>query len=293
MDEPWGINGPDFLALYGALLLAPALVSLVWWQLQKRRSRPGAAPTGLSTYQLAWLAGGPVRAAQTAFVTLLERGAVRIGSSGFLTRVDEEAGEPLEKDALSAAKRQHVAHAVRATSLRSHCNRIGDGLIDAGLLVPYAETEKRLRVTRWLYLGVLAVGVVRLVNGVRLGYPVGYLVLLLVVGVLAVGLIGRRMRRHRPGRTALGDQVLETERPSGAAATVALSGFAAHPDADTRAALTSKAPPEPRLQGANSGGSSWAFGGFVGGGGGYGGSSCSSGGGSSCGGGGGCGGGGS
>lgn len=288
MDEPWGINGPDFLALYGALLLAPALVSVVWWQLQKRRRRPGAGlPTGLSTYQLAWLAGGPVRAAQAAFVTLLERGAVRISSSGFLTRVDEEAGEPLEKEALSAAKRQHIAHAVRATSNRSNCNRIGDGLIEAGLLVPYAETDKRLRVTRWLYVAVLALGVVRLINGIGQRYPIGYLALLLVAGGLAVGLITVRLRRDRTGRTTLGDEVLRGERPAGgAAAAVALSGFAAHPDADTRAALTTKAPPEPRLRGARSGGAAWAYGGSV--------NSCSGGhGGSSCGGGGGCGGGGS
>lgn len=64
MDNPWGISGPDFLWLYCGLLLLPAVVSLLWWQVQKRGRLPGQElPLRLTNYQLAWLAGGPARAA--------------------------------------------------------------------------------------------------------------------------------------------------------------------------------------------------------------------------------------
>ena len=83
MTDPWGISGPDFVVLYvgllGAVLLVRVVVSGIAGAraLRADHARHGAPPT---VYQLAFLAGGPDRAADAAVAALVERGRLRVNS---------------------------------------------------------------------------------------------------------------------------------------------------------------------------------------------------------------------
>jgi hypothetical protein len=61
-----------------------------------------ATPALLDVYQVAYLAGGPDRAVDTAVVALLETGRIRAQHSGRLTIVDHSPRHPLEAAVLAA-----------------------------------------------------------------------------------------------------------------------------------------------------------------------------------------------
>lgn len=193
----------------------------------------------------------------------------------------------------------HRALAVNLVHTDKRCTEIGGGLVRDGLLVPPGVTRYRLRVTRWLYIAVLVVGLARLVNGANLGYPVGYLGLMLLACVVALVVVTTMLRRSFARRTVLGDRALVEQRsvvgvggPSGAddaGHAVATGGLAAYPDTEIRSGLSAKPPRGERF--GSSGGSPLFYGGFHHSGGGCSGAGASCGGGGG-GGGGGCGGGG-
>ncbi|WP_206788844.1 TIGR04222 domain-containing membrane protein [Amycolatopsis sp. MtRt-6] len=301
MADPWGISGPDFVVLYIALLGAALLVRVIVSGVVTRRAmRVGAASPGPppTVYQLAFLAGGPDRAVDAAIAALVERGQLRVNSYQQVSQAGTRPAEPLERAVFEAARLKTTA-TLRAIGRRSAAMRaLEEGLDRRGLLVSAAAKRQARTFGLLLQLGVLAFGVVRLVNGIALGRPVGILVfLVLVAAVLAVVAAVRRAKTGARQPSAAGYRVLGQVRAAasgpvpagmlaggvllgGAAAAVALGGWAMYPDEELSAAL---APPMTSSGGGSSGasGSSCSSG-----------SSCGSGssGGSSCGGGGGCGG---
>jgi uncharacterized protein (TIGR04222 family) len=304
MDDPWGISGPDFVVLYlallGAVLLIRAVVSGVAASRAARAddARPGPPPT---VHQLAFLAGGPDRAADAAIAALVERGLLRVNSHQQISQAGAPPAEPLERAVFDAAQLKTTS-AIRAQVRGSAAVRALERELDRrGLLA--SATGKRLarRFGLFLQSGVLALGVLRLVNGIERGRPVGILVVLvLVAAVLTVVAAVRLTKTGARQPSAAGQRVLGQARSAasgpvpagapaggvllgGAAAAVALGGWAMYPDEELGAALT---PPVTSFGGGASGGSSCSSSSCGGG------SSCSSGSscGSSCGGGGGCGG---
>lgn len=301
MGRPWGLSGPEFLWLYSGLLLLPALVSFLWWHGQRRRYQSRDVSPPLSVYQQAWLAGGGTRAAETVIARLVQSGDLRVNSLGFLTKVAETSGDRLEKSALTASHNVHWARAVDTLRGTPATTDMGNGLVLNGLLMPPKATRQRLRVIRLLYVAMLALGVIRWINGVSQGYPIGYLTIMLVVCAIALVVMSVQLKRSMARRTVLGDRALAEQRSAvtvggtagadDAAALVAVGGLSAYPDPEIRSALTTKRPPSD----PGGGGSPLFLGGYH-----HSGScssgfaGCSSGGGSGCGGGGGgCGGGGS
>ncbi len=293
MDDPWGISGPDFVVFYVTLLVAVLLVRLVVtgiagaWARRPGRAQPGPPPT---VYQLAFLAGGPDRAADAAIAALVERGQLRVNSYKQISKAGTQPVEPLERAVFDVAKLKTTA-VIRAKVRGSAAMRaLADGLDQRGLL---ASANREVRAFGLvLQLAVLVLGVARLVNGIALGRPVGILLFLtLLAAVLAVasgaGLKAGTRRPSAAGHRVLGQARAAASGPmpagalaggvllGGAVAAVALGGWAMYPDDELSAALM---PSAGSGGGGSSGGSSCS------------GSSCSSG--SSCGGGGGCGGGG-
>ncbi|MFE6616116.1 TIGR04222 domain-containing membrane protein [Amycolatopsis sp. NPDC057786] len=310
MEDTWGIPGPTFLAIYGALIVFPVVVGLVWTIAVKlgakspRATVSGPAPT---VYELAYLAGGPDRVVDTAIAALVDRGTLRVSSSKQLQLTGPEPADPIEK---AVAKGARPGYNATTRGIRDRLRMSGPmqalakGLEERGLVV--ADRSPRIRrVVYFLYLAVLVLGVVRLIAGIAGDRPVGFLIPLLISAVFAT-VISRALKNKRPGPrpTSEGGRILHRARSAhgrerkrgipngpgyagaagagllgGAAAAVAFGGLASYPDDELSAALI-----PPPVSGGFGGGSSG------------GGSSCSSGGsscsggGSSCGGGGGCGG---
>ncbi|WET82050.1 TIGR04222 domain-containing membrane protein [Amycolatopsis sp. QT-25] len=307
MEDTWGIPGPTFLAIYGALLVFPLVVGLGWTIAVKLgRKAPRAAGRGPepTVYELAYLAGGPDRVVDTAIAALVDRGTLRVSSAKQLQLTGSEPADPIER---AVAKGARPGYNATTRGIRDRLRMSGPmqalakGLEDRGLVV--ADRAPRIRqVVFFLYLAVLVLGVARLVAGISGDHPVGFLIALLVAAGFAT-LVARAVKNKRSGPrpTGEGDRILHRARSAhgrerkrgipdatasdgammggavlGAAATaVAFGGLSYYPDEELSAALI-----PPPVSGGFGGGSSG------------GGSSCSTGGGSSCSGGSSCGGGG-
>ncbi|GAA2668768.1 MULTISPECIES: TIGR04222 domain-containing membrane protein [Actinosynnema] len=308
--RPWGLSGPEFLELYWiALAVALALAVLVrWWLRGTRGATPAAAP-GL--YELAHLVGGPTRAAEVATAVLLDAGALRPGRNRTVSRVKgAQPGHPVEAAVLTdAARYERRTLPLLLTSVADGpaVRELGVRLVLAELLISPERARRWLRISVLPMLLVALVGVVRWGNGVRIGAPVGWLTLqLLLTGVL-VFVLGTRFV---PGRTARGVATIADARAKGlvggwgsfgptspAVEAVLFHGFSAHPDAEVRNAVRPTARSRSRGSaglGGGAGGMAYygAVGGFDGGGSsgggdGGGGGGCGGGGGGGCGGGGG------
>ncbi|MEU4254255.1 TIGR04222 domain-containing membrane protein [Amycolatopsis sp. NPDC026612] len=293
MDDPWGISGPDFVAFYVTLLVAVVVVRLVVggiavvWARRPGRAQPGPPPT---VYEVAFLAGGPDRAADAAIAALVERGRLRVNSYKQISKVGTRPGEPLERAVFDIAKLKTTA-VIRAKVRESAAMRaLADRLDERGLLSSANRQARTFGLV--LQLAVLVLGVARLVNGIALGRPVGILLFLTLLAAVLTLVAGAGLKTATRKPSAAGHRLLGQARAAasgpvpagalaggvllgGAVAAVALGGWAMYPDDELSAALM---PSAGSGGGGSSGGSSCS------------GSSCSSG--SSCGGGGGCGGGG-
>ncbi|MGY6654299.1 TIGR04222 domain-containing membrane protein [Amycolatopsis sp. TRM77291] len=310
MEDTWGIPGPTFLAIYGALIVFPVVVGLLWTIAVKlgakapRGTVSGPEPT---VYELAYLAGGPDRVVDTAIAALVDRGTLRVSSTKQLQLTGPLPADPIEK---AVAKGARPGYNATTRGIRDRLRMSGPmqalakGLQERGLVV--ADRSPRIRqVVYFLYFAVLVLGVVRLIAGIAGDRPVGFLIPLLISAVFAT-LISRALKNKRSGPrpTSEGGRILHRARSAhgrerkrgipngpgyagaaggallgGAAAAVAFGGLAYYPDEELSAALIPPPVSGGFGGGSSGGGSSCSSGG----------SSCSSGG-SSCGGGGGCGG---
>jgi uncharacterized protein (TIGR04222 family) len=281
MDHPWGISGPAFVAYYGVALLV-ALGTAVYLRRRARHPRL-AEPLPVGDWNVvAYLVGGPRRVVETALARLVEQDAVRVTRKGMVTRTTKTVPDPLDQevlDQLGGLTRRVYDVIERAAGLRAIT------ALDrscAAQRLTYDEGLARRSGLTALYL-LLAIGGVRLVNGMAGGYPVGYLVLeLLVTGssIVWVHTWGRRVNKRH---TAHGQRVVYVAAESGeTAARVALGGVGAYPDQVIGSAMKSTmyAPYVPsaakkRVHAATAG----AAGATCGGGGSSGSSSCGGGGG--------------
>jgi uncharacterized protein (TIGR04222 family) len=253
MDRPRGLSGPEFLEIYW-IALAVATAFALFVRLRLRAGRSGESARSLDIDEMAYLAGGPKRVVEAAVARLIEVEALRPSRRGTVqatgTVVAQNAVDRAVLADASRRGRRTVNLLVPAVSRTEAVTGVGNRLIDLGLLVA-PETAKSLLRLGVVPLGVVfAVGLVRWVNGLRIGAPVGWLTLqLMITAVLAVLLV-----RHRDlQRTSEGDRVLQNARAGertggektspdallfgGASGLVALGGLTAHPDLAVRSAL--------------------------------------------------------
>src|SRR5919107_1098499 len=102
MGYPWGISGPDFLALYvAALIVVVGVAVLARIKVRRPPSAPPAQRVGLP--ELAFLAGGPRRVVETAVSALLESGSLRPTRDGRLNAIAHTVGDTPGRDAVERA----------------------------------------------------------------------------------------------------------------------------------------------------------------------------------------------
>ncbi len=300
MTDTWGIPGPLFTGLYLGLLLLPALYAAVRVKLLLRGRAGGVPDRG---EELALLTGGRTRAGEFVVARLLDSKTIRMDGTGRVHRVRGSAPDDLGRSALARISKTgtSVASVSREVWYHPALVDLENGLIARGLLVDARKVRRTWVFTAVAYWALVVLGVVRLIAGSSTGHPVGFLLGLLVLGVVAAIFVTTRaanapeVKATTAGRAVAGEAERAGTPVSGTAGVVAAGGFASHPDKDVRLAVNrstvASASRTHRRRGAWAG----ASGGAVGY---YGGSSCSGGssggGGSSCGGGGGggCGGGG-
>ncbi|MEV6628773.1 TIGR04222 domain-containing membrane protein, partial [Amycolatopsis sp. NPDC051114] len=200
MADPWGISGPDFVVLYIALLGAVLLIRVIVAGVAASRAlradheQPGPPPT---VYELAFLAGGPDRAVDTAIAALVERGQLRVNSYRQISKAGTRPVDPLERAVADVAKLKTTS-TIRAKVRGSAAMRaLEESLDQRGLLASAAAKRRSRTFGLVLQLAVLVLGVVRLVNGISLGRPVGVLVFLVLIA--AVLTIVAAVRRSKTG----------------------------------------------------------------------------------------------
>jgi uncharacterized protein (TIGR04222 family) len=209
VDEPWGVSGPQFLLLF-AVLYAAALVPYLLLRLRHRRELglEWHVVPPLHLYERAALAGGSSRVALTALVALNEGERVRLLDDGRVEPVEHAAGQlhPVERvlvDLVRAAPGLTAGTLVKELGRASEVAAVAGRLEQRGLVLSRAERSAYRR--RLLPVGaVLALGLVRLVNGIMLHRPVLFLVILLVAG--AAGLLV--LLASAPRRSPTGDAVV-------------------------------------------------------------------------------------
>lgn len=208
LDWPAG----PFLALFVGLAAASfAAMGLLRWRLRDT-GQPGQS-VGLGVLELAYLAGGTPRTADTVAVGFLAAGAAGLdpkrsrivvaggadcGGSGGADLPRELAG--FRRRLSGSMTRKAFAQAVSG-----EVERVRDALVQRGL----APTPDRLRQIRTglaaLILPVLALGAAKVAVGSSRGKPVGILLVLLVLTVLAACLLAFA---RQPYRTTAGDRAL-------------------------------------------------------------------------------------
>ena len=236
--DTWGISGPDFLLGY-ALLAAVVLVAAITWR--RQHTAGPAEPGTLTVTQLALLNGGRKLALYSSIAALRAAGVID-STKGQLRIIESPpaSASPLDRAVHEAAIENVYQRALGdVPAVGAILDRVESDLVGSGLLL---TREKRAFIRRGALamVGVLAVGVARVVSGTQAGKPVGYLVLMLLgVGVLCVGLsvvdqksraarklldTYRRDSRHlAPSRRP----AWSTYGPSGAALGVGLFGAGA------------------------------------------------------------------
>jgi uncharacterized protein (TIGR04222 family) len=205
--DTWGISGPTFLAGY-ALLAALVGVWWLWTRGQARTARPVKHPPGdLTRYpqDVAYLNGGASLAIFSALSGMrmhgwvtLSGGAVRAagqvgsGASELERAIHRASTKPVRRVALPA-------QAPVATALRAVVER----LTRAGLLVPDAARTRLRWIAGWM-AAVAALGLYRMLAGLGNQRPIGYLVLLFLLVLVAATVMFLAL----PRRTRLGDEML-------------------------------------------------------------------------------------
>ncbi|MYS22375.1 TIGR04222 domain-containing protein [Streptomyces sp. DvalAA-14] len=303
MNEPWGLSGPRFLEVYAvALLVAWALALLIRRVLLWAR-RTDSDP--VDVYTLALLSGGAARVVDTAVQALVAEDRLRVARNHTITSCGRGTpDDPVQQAVLSCVEyvRSTNIGGVRRLAAPSAAVRAVTASAVARRLVLGSARRRAVRATALLPALVFAVGVARLVNGVRLHRPVGFLagaligtaVLLLMLLVPAargsrLTTAGVRARdsararsasdRRRHGFYAATGAAVPTAVPAAVPAAVlgvAVLGAAGVEDATLRSALygslaASSASGGGGSSGYSCGGASGCGGGSCGGGGGGGG----------------------
>ena len=240
--HPWGLSGPEFLWLYGAGLVLGIAVA-IWRRMAVRRPRLTEQPGPLVAEELGFVAGGPQRAVEVAVARLVRAGAVRVDRRGNLSDVSggRRTGHLLNDAVLGTLTSPRTIRAVTArTSATQVVTEIGDSLVRRGLLVAPGRAVLARRLGPVVLYVLLAVGVVRWINGVANDLPVGYLTLLLVVTLFAIILLSIRSIAPPKARTVHGDRVVTGLVRNGTndpLEKVAVRGLSVYPDKEVAQAL--------------------------------------------------------
>jgi uncharacterized protein (TIGR04222 family) len=204
---PFDLTGGPFLQLYGALLVLTIIAGI----LIPRWLRPeGRAPRHSDTDDLAFLAGGAPRLAETLTARLLASRQLIIDGKKLLS--GGLGGTTTAERSVLGLPQPTNWNAILHT-VASHVDPIRERLIAGGL---WMDRSAALQLRFWQtspYLLLLAFGWTKLQIGLSRERPVGYLTALLVItAVLALFRFALLDRRTRAGQEVLSEARERSER---------------------------------------------------------------------------------
>lgn len=205
---PFDMNGSAFLALYAGLMAVTVVAGVivpVWQRPEGRRQAVTAAD------QLAWLAGGATRLAETVVTRLLTAGVLALAGKQFV--VAGRAGGLDGAEARIGGLRQPMRWTAIAAVVKPEAAAVERRLVAAGLVMD-AEATRAARWRQTMPLLLLwGFGMVKWVVGDLRERPVGILTgLLVVTAVLALLRWMRVDRRTEAGHAALAAARRQSER---------------------------------------------------------------------------------
>jgi uncharacterized protein (TIGR04222 family) len=232
------------------LLSAPLVVGLIWRLATRLPKRvPIDAGRPLTVYELAYLSGGDNRVVETVIAALVERGLLRPSSDRKIRAVGAMPTDPLEAAVVGAASGRSAWDIVKRVRLSAALRALTADLQRRGLVVPGSRIRVMHRTVFWLYVAVFGVGLIRWINGLWLGRPIGWLSLLLLVAIVACVAAFKLSNKNVPARTTpegltILSRELRRRRAErqgavllGAAGAVAVGGLARYPDEELSDAL--------------------------------------------------------
>src|SRR5262245_3314805 len=184
--NPFDLRGPEFLLLYFcfSLLVIFAIAIL------RRRAESGPAPKidlG-DPYLIAYLRGGEHEALRVAVISLVDRGML-VMDDQIIRRADHVTDDmvkhPIEYEVLKKFGDPGDAPSIfKVNNLRSLFLPYRDKLERAGLM-PDADVRRDRLMRLLLALMALGVtGVIKIVIGISLGKPVGFLVVMMIAAMV-------------------------------------------------------------------------------------------------------------
>ena len=212
--NPLDLPGPQFLIVFGGLALAGFVLSVML----RRRAGPQSdgRAINLDPFEVAHLAGGNQLALNTALASLYRRDLVAVDPDGDTLSVSSDRSlpfdlHPVEREAYATIERLGAASATDVggiakgmptlsaldARIRSLGLRFGPG--------EYASHGIKAAVP---ILAVIALGAIKIAMGLQRGYPVAFLVVLVVITLL----VALWVMFSPPQRTRLGDRALADAR---------------------------------------------------------------------------------
>jgi uncharacterized protein (TIGR04222 family) len=240
--DTWDISGPAFLRGYLAAA-AVVLIGTLVYRHRVLRGSPATPSSSIGAQAAAYLNGGAKLAVYASLGGLRTAGAIGVSADRRLRQAGSLPADatPLDQAVYNAAgQRLRPRDLIRHDWVTDAAHRLRSEVERAGLLAT-ADQRRAARVGPLILLGLVALGIARLVAGTANDRPAGYLILVLLVLTPATVLLLLRT----PRRTRAGDDVLRRMRvdhaylapsqrpswstygPSGAVAGVALFGAGA------------------------------------------------------------------
>ena len=184
--NPFDLSGPEFLLLYFcfSLLVIFAIAIL------RRRAESGPAPKidlG-DPYLIAYLRGGEHEALRVAVISLVDRGMLVmddqiIRSADHVT--DDMVKHPIEYEVLKKFGDPGEAPSIfKDDDLKSLIRPYRDKLERAGLMPDAAVRRDRLMRLLLALMALGVTGVIKIVIGISLGKPVGFLVVMMFAAMV-------------------------------------------------------------------------------------------------------------
>lgn len=202
-------HGPDFLFFFLLLLIVGFGVAL-WWRRRLRLPEAEGIPPlpPLDGYATAYLNGGKVLAVNTAITNLVRQGAMLVDERKRMIKSlvpRPEFSHKLEQAVYQAAQSSDGTTILMVrTAAKSVLLDIANGLRKKGLLVGDKDSLKARFYPFLIVLGLLVIGGTKILIGLDRNRPVGFLVALWVIALVA-GLVSVSIR---PWRSRKGDAVL-------------------------------------------------------------------------------------
>lgn len=206
---PLDLHGPEFLILYCELAVIALIASFVIPRYLRPEGRP-CRP--VDEDELALLAGGRERHAETVAVRLLSAGAVSVQSDGRLQIRDRNGGRTLAERRVVALG-SPVRWSDILLAVAGPAENAEHKLAQRGLLMD-AATQKQMRLLQTAPLALLFLfGMAKWIVGTMRDRPAGILTALLIVtAIVAVLRFAVFDRRTRAGKVALADARAEAAR---------------------------------------------------------------------------------